>query len=82
MATPSAEEENFARLKKRFPGLTDAQYASLDSWYTDYAALILRMYEEITSDPEAYAHFVALTDRPSRSDITGPLDTARQNDKS
>jgi hypothetical protein len=63
-------------LKQLFLGLTEEQYASLDAWYTGYAALILRMYERITNDPEAYARFLALTSRPSRPTMTEKVDSS------
>ena len=69
-----------ARLKTLFSGLSDAEYASLDIWYAGYAALILRMYERITSDPAAYADFLALTSRPSRPSMTGKVDSPKQTD--
>lgn len=72
---PHPAPSAFASLKKLFPGLTEEQYASVDAWYTGYAALILRMYERITGDPEAYARFVALTSRPSRPSMTGKVDS-------
>ena len=46
----------------------EEEYVRLDAWYTRYAALILRMYERISSDPEAYARFLALTNRPFQPD--------------
>ena len=73
---------NFARLKQLFPGLTEAGYASLDAWYSGYAALILRIYERITNDPEAYAEFLALTSRPSRPSMTGKVDFPKQTEHS
>ena len=76
----SEPASTFASLKDRIPGLTEAEYASLDSWYTGYAALILRMYERITSDPAAYADFLALTSRPSRPSMTGKVDSPKQTD--
>ncbi len=72
----------FASLKKMFPGLTEAEYASLDAWYSGYAALILRMYERITNDPAAYAAFLALTSRPSRPSMTVKVDSPKQTDNS
>jgi hypothetical protein len=71
-----------ARLKQLFPSLAEAEYASLDAWYSAYAALILRMYERITNDPEAYADFLALTSRPSRPSMTGKVDSPKQTDNS
>jgi len=68
-------EPTLASLKKRYPDLTEQQYADLDAWYTRYAALILRMYERITGDPEAYASFLALTSPPSRPTMTGKVDS-------
>lgn len=63
-------EHSFAGLKKLFSGLSEEEYGRLDAWYTSYAALILRMYERVTSDPEAYARFLALTDRSARPSMT------------
>ena len=71
-----------ASLMKVFPGLSEEQYASLDAWYTGYAALILRMYERITNDPTAYADFLALTSRPSRPSMTVKVDSPKQTDNS
>jgi hypothetical protein len=65
----------FVSLKRLFPGLTEEQYRGLDAWYASYAALILRMYERITGDPEAYRRFLALTNRPSRPSMTGKVDS-------
>lgn len=70
----------FVSLKKLFPDLTEAEYASLDAWYAGYAALILRMYERITSDPAAYADFLALTSRPSRPSMTVKVDSPKQTE--
>ena len=70
----------FASLEKIFPGLTEAEYASLDAWYVGYAALILRMYERITNDPAAYDRFLALTSRPSRPTMTGKVDSPKQTE--
>ncbi len=78
----SACEDQLASLKKLFPGLTEVEYASLDAWYSGYAALILRMYERITNDPAAYAAFLALTSRPSRPSMTGKVDSPKQTDNS
>jgi hypothetical protein len=72
----------FASLKKMFPGLTEAEYTSLDAWYAGYAALIIRMYERITSDPEEYGRFLALTTPPSRPSMTGKVDSPKQTDNS
>ena len=71
-----------ASLKKMFPGLTEAEYASLDAWYAGYAALILRMYERITGDPGAYADFLALTSQLPRPTMTGKVDSPKQTDNS
>jgi hypothetical protein len=73
---------DLAGLKKLFPGLTEAEYASLDVWYAGYAALILRMYERITNDPAAYAEFLALTSRPSRPSMTVKVDSPKQTTNS
>jgi len=78
----SAPAPNLDSLKQLFPGLTEEQYASLDAWYAGYAALILRMYERITGDPEAYASFLALTSRPSRPSMTGKVDSPKQTEES
>lgn len=69
-----------ASLKKMFPGLTEAEYASLDAWYAGYAALILRMYERITNDPAAYDRFLALTSQLSRPTMTGKVDSPKQTE--
>lgn len=71
---PHSAPDALASLKKLFPGLAEDEYARLDAWYAGYAALILRMYERITGDPEAYARFLALTSRPSRPSMTGKVD--------
>jgi hypothetical protein len=63
------------RLRQLFPGLSEEQYLGLDAWYAGYAALILRMYERITGDPEAYRRFLALTNRPSRPSMTRKVDS-------
>lgn len=73
---------NLARLNRLFPNRSEAEYASLDAWYAGYAALILRMYERITSDPAAYADFLALTSRPSRPSMTGKVDSPKQTTNS
>jgi hypothetical protein len=75
-------EKNLGRLATLFPGLTEEQYVALDAWYTRYAALIFRMYERITSDPEAYARFLALTSRPPRPTMTGKVDSPKQTNES
>jgi hypothetical protein len=72
---------NLARLKQLLPGLTEAEYASLDAWYSGYAALILRMYERITKDPAAYDRFLALTNQFSRPTMAGKVDSPKQTDK-
>jgi hypothetical protein len=72
----------FASLKKLFPGLTDEQYGRMDAWYAGYAALILRMYERITGDPEAYARFLALTNPQTRPSMTGKVDSPSQTNQS
>ena len=77
----STAAPDFAGLKKLFPGLTEAEYASLDAWYSGYAALILRVYERITNDPAAYADFLVLTSQPSRPTMTGKVDSPKQTDK-
>jgi hypothetical protein len=68
-------KDTLASLKKLFPGLTAKQYADLDRWYTGYAALILRMYERITNDPDSYTRFFALTNPPSRPSMTAKVDS-------
>jgi hypothetical protein len=80
--TRGAPKETLAGLKKLFPDLSEEEYANLDAWYTRYAALILRMYERITADPEAYARFLALTSRPSRPTMTGKVDSPTHTDES
>jgi hypothetical protein len=74
----NASEDALANLKKLFPGLTEDQYESLDAWYTRYAALILRMYQRITSDPAEYERFLALTSRPSHPTMTEKVDSPRK----
>lgn len=69
-----------ARLKTLFPGLSDAEYATLDAWYAGYAALILRMYERITNDPTAYDRFLALTSQLPRPTMTGKVDSPKQTE--
>jgi hypothetical protein len=69
-----------ASLKKMFPSLSEAEYASLDAWYAGYAALILRMYQRITGDPAAYADFLALTSQLPRPTMTGKVDSPKQTD--
>jgi hypothetical protein len=76
-ATPAP---NLASLKQLFPGLTEAEYASLDAWYAGYAALILRMYERITNDPAAYDRFLALTSQLPRPTMTGKVDSPKQTE--
>ena len=43
-----------ASLKKLFPGLTEAEYATLDAWYAGYAALSGN-YETVLVTDEATA---------------------------
>lgn len=76
----TAPKETLASLKKLFPDLSEEQYRNLDAWYTRYASLILRMYERITNDPEAYADFLALTNRPSRPSMTVKVDSPKQTE--
>ena len=73
--TRGAPQDTFASLKKFFPNLSEEEYVNLDAWYARYAALIIRMYERITADPEAYARFLALTSWPPRPTITGKVDS-------
>jgi hypothetical protein len=80
--TPTGDEKPLVRLKKLFPDLADEEYVRLDAWYTGYAALVLRMFERITGDPEAYARFLALTARSSRPSMTGKVDSPKQTDNS
>jgi hypothetical protein len=79
---PNASEPALQSLKKLFPDRSEAEYAALDAWYAGYAALILRMYERITSDSTAYADFHALTSRPSRPSMTGKVDPPKQTTNS
>jgi len=72
----TGSKPNFADLERLFPGLGPEDYAQLDAWYTGYAALILRIYERLTADPEAYARFRALTDLPP-----GPTMTSKAESK-
>jgi hypothetical protein len=74
----SEPESTFSALKQLFPGLSEAQYAKLDAWYIGYAALIFRMYERITSDPEVYARFLTLTNREPRPSITEKVDSPNE----
>ncbi len=74
----SVPTSDLTSLKKLFPGLTEEQYASLDAWYAGYAALIYRMYERITNDPEAYARFLALTSHASRPTMTRKVDSPEE----
>ena len=78
----SGIKPTLASLKQLFPGLTKKQYVGLDGWYTGYAALIVRMYERITGDPEAYGRFLVLTNRPSRPSMTGKVDSPKQTETS
>ncbi len=80
--TPGAPKETPTGLKKLFPNLSEEEYANLDAWYARYAALILRMYERITSDPETHARFLALTNRPFRPTMTGKVDSPKQTNES
>jgi hypothetical protein len=68
------------RLKAMFPDLSEAEYAALDAWYGNYAALILRMYERITNDPAAYDRFLALTSELPRPTMTGKVDSPKQTE--
>jgi len=79
---PAESHRTLTRLRELFPGLTEAEYEALDAWYAAYAALILRMYERITSDPAAYADFLALTSRPSRPSMTVKVDSPKQTTNS
>ncbi len=67
-----------ASLKKMFPGFTEAEYASLDTWYTSYAALIVRMYERISSDPKEYERFLTLTSHASCPSMAGKVDSSKE----
>lgn len=80
--THGAPKEKLAGLTKLFPNLSEEEYAKLDAWYTCYSALILRMYERITADPEAHARFLALTSRPSRPTMTVKVDSPKQTNES
>jgi hypothetical protein len=73
--TRGAPKDTLAGLKRLFPNRSEEEYANLDAWYTRYTALILRMYERITADPEAHARFLALTSSPSRPTMTGKVDS-------
>jgi hypothetical protein len=75
---PQSAEDNFTRLKRLFPGLTEEEYVRLDHWYTGYAALIFRMFKRITGDPEAYDRFLALTDKPVRPSMTEKVDSPNE----
>lgn len=74
----SEPASNLASLKNRIPGLTEEEYASLDAWYTRYAALICRMYERITGDPEEYERFLTLTSHASCPSMAGKVDSPKE----
>ncbi len=64
-----------------YPNLAEGELGRLDAWCAGYAALILRLYERISSDPEAYARFLALTDRPAGPSMTAKVDSPSQTNE-
>ena len=48
-------------LRGLYPDLSDDERAAADESLDRYVALILRIYERIREDPDAYARFKALT---------------------
>lgn len=76
---PASPKDNYASLRKRLPGLGEAQYARLDAWYGRYAALLLRVHERLASDPEAHARFRALTSEPHRPTMNEKVDSPKQH---
>jgi hypothetical protein len=79
----NADPDNSLRtLRKRYPDLTEEEYVRLDAWYTGYAALIYRMYERISNDPEAWARFLALTSQTYRPTMSGKVDSPKETTKS
>lgn len=75
----SGTSETLVDLNDLYPNLTEPQYAALDSWYAGYAALIVRMYERIASDPEAHARFLQLTTPALPPRMSGKVDSPNLN---
>ncbi len=48
-------------IRDLYPHLTEEQLQEAEEHLTRYIELSLRIYERICNDPEAYAHFKALT---------------------
>ena len=48
-------------LRTLFPSFSDAQLARAEDNLDLYLQLVVRMYNRIAADPEAYAHFKTLT---------------------
>lgn len=48
-------------IRRLFPSFNDAELAEAEDDLREHLILVLRIYERICADPEAYARFRALT---------------------
>jgi len=65
-------------LRELYPEYTERELQAAEANLKRYAALLLRMYERLSSDPIEYARWKALTPPRSRSTFKKPpSDTAQ-----
>lgn len=57
------EEDAAPTIRDLYPDFTDAQLGEAEEKLEEYLVLVLRIYERICADPQAYAKFRRLTEK-------------------
>jgi hypothetical protein len=65
MPTPPRNSANPPTIRDLYPEFSDDELKDAEEHILRYLEITLQIYERISSDPEAYARFKALTDPTS-----------------
>ena len=71
MANNPISEDREITIRDLYPHLADEELQVAEENLERYLELELRVYERILGDPEAYAHFKALTASRTQSSMEG-----------
>lgn len=63
------KDDETVTIQELFPDLSPEQQHEADAVFGEYLELMIRIFDRIRSDPEAYAQFEALTTSENRSTI-------------
>lgn len=61
MAKKAQKKEDEISIESLYPGFSKSELEEIEDTWDRYVSLMLRIYERLESDPEAYAQFRTLT---------------------